>query len=420
MIRSFPRITRRRAVAAGAAVLLAGVPIAVPQASADNLKHRKTQAHQHVRQAQTQLDESSSGLRQATARLQAAQAELGRAQPHLADTRGKLTAARILDAQMQARLEAAQRELAGARQDVAHGRADIAAKRADIGQIAVQSYQNGSPELMGVSAMLNAKQPTDVITQLSAVDNLMNRESNALDRLRAAKALLLVREHQVEQAKEKVATQRAAAAANLVRRRQLEQQAASQKAQVAQLVASRRSAEAAAHQARARDLVALQNAKRKEQRIQRMILARARREAQRHGGYHGANNGFLLKPLPGYITSPFGWRIHPIYHYWGLHDGVDLASPCGTPERAAGTGRVVAEYYSSVWGNRLYLDLGQFNGQNMTVIYNHIARYRVGTGAQVQRGETLAYEGTTGWSTGCHLHFTVMLNGRPVDPQRFF
>jgi murein DD-endopeptidase MepM/ murein hydrolase activator NlpD len=73
-----------------------------------------------------------------------------------------------------------------------------------------------------------------------------------------------------------------------------------------------------------------------------------------------------------------------------------------------------------VWGNRLYLDLGQVNGKNKTVIYNHIARYRVGTGAFVRRGDVVAYEGTTGWSTGCHLHFTVMLNGVAVNPEKYF
>ncbi|HEU4567745.1 MAG TPA: peptidoglycan DD-metalloendopeptidase family protein [Marmoricola sp.] len=407
-------------MAASVAVLLAASAIALPNASADDLKHRKHQVHRHVRHAQAQFDESSGALRRATARLDSAQARLGAAQRHLADTRGKLAAARILDAQMQDKLDQARQELAGARQDVADSRADIGDKKADIGRIAVQSYQGGSPSLMGITAMLNAQQPTDVITQLNTVGNLMNRESNALDRLEAAKALLVVRERQVEKAKQKVAAQRAAAAANLVRRRQLEAEAENERAQVAQLVAARRDAARQARQARAHDLAVLRKAKQRERKIQQRILARARRAAQRHGGYHGSNNGFLYRPLPGYITSPFGWREHPIYHYWGLHDGVDMASPCGTPERAAGTGRVVSEYYSSVWGHRLFLDLGQVNGKNMTVIYNHIARYRVGTGAHVRRGEVLAYEGTTGWSTGCHLHFTVMLNGNPVNPERFF
>jgi len=417
VLRSFPRATRRRAMVACLAMVLAALPLALPQASADDLKHRKHQVHHHVRHAKAQLDESSGALRRATGRLEAARTELAAAHRHLAHTRGKLAAARILDAQMQARLAAAKRELAGARQDVASSQADIGEKKADIGRIAVENYQGGSPSLMGITAMLNAQQPTDVITQLNTVGNLMSRESNALDRLEAAKALLVVREQQVEKSKEQVAAERAAAAANLARRKRLEEQAAVERTQVAQLVATRRDARAHARTVRAHDLRQLKKLQRQEEQIKRKILARARHA---RGGYKGSTGGFLYRPLPGVITSPYGWRIHPIYHYWGLHDGVDMASPCGTPERAAGTGRVVAEYYSSVWGHRLYLDLGQVNGKNMTVIYNHIARYRVHTGAHVRRGEVVAYEGTTGWSTGCHLHFTVMLNGNPVNPARYF
>lgn len=417
MLRSFPRATRRRAMVACLAMVLAALPLALPQASADDLKHRKHQVHHHVRHAKAQLDESSGALRRATGRLEAARTELAAAHRHLAHTRGKLAAARILDAQMQARLAAAKRELAGARQDVASSQVDIGEKKADIGRIAVENYQGGSPSLMGITAMLNAQQPTDVITQLNTVGNLMSRESNALDRLEAAKALLVVREQQVEKSKEQVAAERAAAAANLARRKRLEEQAAAERTQVAQLVATRRDARAHARTVRAHDLRQLKKLQRQEEQIKRKILARARHA---RGGYKGSTGGFLYRPLPGVITSPYGWRIHPIYHYWGLHDGVDMASPCGTPERAAGTGRVVAEYYSSVWGHRLYLDLGQVNGKNMTVIYNHIARYRVHTGAHVRRGEVVAYEGTTGWSTGCHLHFTVMLNGNPVNPARYF
>jgi murein DD-endopeptidase MepM/ murein hydrolase activator NlpD len=417
VIRPLTRITRRQAVAASAAVLLAGLPIAVPQASADNLKHRKHQAHRQVHHAQTALDDSSSALRAATARLQAAQQQLAAAQRHLADTRGKLTAARILDAQMQAKLDAARHALEQAQQEVANSKADIVDKRNQIGRIALQSYQDGDPSLMGLKAVLTAQQPGDVMVQLNTVRNLVNRETDALDQLRAAKALLLVHRNQVAKAKDEVAARRAAAAANLVKRQALEQQAEQQRTEVAQLVASNRLARQQARQARLLDLAQLHAAERREEKIKRLILARARRA---HGGYRGGIGGFLYRPLPGYITSPFGWRIHPIYHYWGLHDGVDMASPCGTPERAAGTGQVIAEYYSSVWGNRLYLDLGQVNGQDMTVIYNHIARYRVRTGAHVRRGETVAYEGTTGWSTGCHLHFTVMLDGKPVNPAQYF
>nr|WP_246299431.1 M23 family metallopeptidase [Nocardioides panaciterrulae] len=149
----------------------------------------------------------------------------------------------------------------------------------------------------------------------------------------------------------------------------------------------------------------------------------ARLAARRHHtvGYRGSTGGFLERPVANsYVTSPFGWREHPIYHYWGLHDGDDFHAPCGTPLHAAGTGRVMSEYYSSVWGNRLYLNLGIVNGKNVTVIYNHLTRYAVGSGATVARGQVVGYAGTTGWSTGCHLHFTVMVNGTAVDPMKWF
>ncbi len=121
----------------------------------------------------------------------------------------------------------------------------------------------------------------------------------------------------------------------------------------------------------------------------------------------------------GVLTSPYGYRINPIWGYWGLHDGDDFAAPCGTPEVAVQSGRVASEYYSSVWGNRLFLDLGYIDGHNFTVIYNHMERYAVGVGAIVTRGQTVGYEGTTGWSTGCHIHFTVMRDGVAVDPMKY-
>nr|WP_228500439.1 M23 family metallopeptidase [Nocardioides agariphilus] len=127
-----------------------------------------------------------------------------------------------------------------------------------------------------------------------------------------------------------------------------------------------------------------------------------------------------MHPVNGPVTSPFGYRIHPIYHYWGLHDGVDFGAGCGANLYASHGGKVLSEYYSSVWGNRLYLNVGMINGKFITLIYNHLSRYRVGVGTTVSRGEVVGYVGTTGWSTGCHLHFTVMENGKPVDPQKYF
>ena len=129
--------------------------------------------------------------------------------------------------------------------------------------------------------------------------------------------------------------------------------------------------------------------------------------------------GFLLPPVTGPVTSPFGYRIHPIYHYWGLHDGTDFGVSCGEGMRAAADGTVLSRYWSDVYGNRLYIDVGKVNGHNLTVVYNHATSYRVNVGDHVTRGEIVGYVGSTGWSTGCHLHFTVLQDGTAVDPMNY-
>ena len=127
-----------------------------------------------------------------------------------------------------------------------------------------------------------------------------------------------------------------------------------------------------------------------------------------------------MMPVAGGVTSPFGYRTHPIYGYWGLHDGTDFGGGCGQPIHAAESGRVVSSYWSDVYGRRLIVNHGVLNGAGVATIYNHAASYTVGAGAQVQRGQVIGYVGDTGWSTACHLHFTVMANGQAVDPANWF
>jgi len=390
---------------------------AVPFAHADDLHDKKKKVHQAIGEASGDYDDASAALVKATKQLVAARASLAEAQRQLAVTQGQLTAAQVLDAQMQAKLAEAEAELAQAQQDVRTGKANVKEQRAAIGRLAAADFQYGDPALVGLSVMLNSQNPEDVTTQMNTVDNLMSRESNALDQLRATQALLVVQRKKVAEARAQVAEQRRLAAANLARRQQLEQAAAAEQAQVAQEVAAKAQIAAQARQLRKADLARLNRLKKKEAKIQQQILAKA---SHGKGGYSGDTGGFLYRPVPGVVTSPFGWRRHPIYGYWGLHDGVDFAAPCGEPMHAGAGGTVISEYYSSVWGNRLYLDAGEVNGKSMVLIYNHASAYRAHVGDHVGRGDVVAYAGTTGWSTGCHLHFTVMLDGTAVDPMQFF
>ncbi len=225
--------------------------------------------------------------------------------------------------------------------------------------------------------------------------------------------LLQVRENEVQSARDDVEVQQQAAADHLVVMEQLHQQARDARDSVVRLVQDRRAAAADARSIKRQDLRQLQAAKKREQQIKQQILAAARRA---RGGYTGSTNGLLIKPVDGPVTSPFGYRIHPIYHYWGLHDGTDFGVSCGEGMRAVAGGTVIERYWSSVYGNRLYLSLGMINGKNVTAVYNHATGYRVNVGDHVSQGEIVGYVGSTGWSTGCHLHFTILVNGTAVDP----
>jgi murein DD-endopeptidase MepM/ murein hydrolase activator NlpD len=416
---SFPGNTRRRVswtLAVMSTVALAIGPAVL--AGADDLHDKKNKVHQGVKNAAGDLEESSAAFTTASKQLSLAQGKLASAQKTLATTQGALTAAQVLDTQMQAKLVSAQAALTQAQADLTAGIADVADKRNEISLVAAENFQKGDPRLLGISAVLHAHDINDMTTQLHAVSNLMDNQASMLDDLKAKQAQLEVQKRDVAAAKAAVAERRQDAAVNLARKKALEEKATANRAQVASLVSARSAAAAQARSARAADLAMLRQLKKEEARIKRMILARAKKN---HGhGFAGDAGGFLLPPVANsYITSPYGYRVHPIYGYYSLHDGDDFHAPCGVPERAGASGTVISEYYSDVWGNRLFLDVGKVNGKSMTLIYNHISSYKAHTGDRVKRGDTVAYAGTTGWSTGCHLHFTVMINGTAVDPQGY-
>ena len=125
--------------------------------------------------------------------------------------------------------------------------------------------------------------------------------------------------------------------------------------------------------------------------------------------------GVLGVPVAGRRGSPFGPRFHPIFHEWRMHEGVDLQASCGTPIRAAANGVVRSVSYDSSGGHRLVIS----HASGLTTHYLHAQGYRVHRGQKVKRGQVVGRVGSTGWSTGCHLHFGVKVNGRLVNPAAY-
>ena len=115
------------------------------------------------------------------------------------------------------------------------------------------------------------------------------------------------------------------------------------------------------------------------------------------------------------VTSGFGYRIHPIFGTSRLHAGIDLRGSTGTPILAAGDGVVVSAGWRGGYGNTVIID----HGGSLATLYAHQSRIYVGTGAKVRRGQAIGAVGSTGQSTGPHLHFEVRVNGTPVDPLNY-
>lgn len=115
------------------------------------------------------------------------------------------------------------------------------------------------------------------------------------------------------------------------------------------------------------------------------------------------------------LTSPFGWRVHPIYGDWRFHYGVDLAGPMGTPIVATRAGVVETTTYDSSSG--YYVTLNHQDGFKSK--YLHLTHYIVSPGQYVSAGQVIGYMGSTGASTGSHLHFSILYNGSHVNPMDY-
>ena len=382
----------------------------------DELKSKRADVNQDLRSAHKHLDESSAELIASTRALARAQRRLDDARAHLAGTRGQLAVATQRDEQAQAELTAAEQRLAAAEQALASGRRDVADAEDALASFVVNSYQYGNPSLVSLGAVLDGGSTTDFGERLSLAESVAGAQSASIDDLSAVTTLLSIREGQVAEMRDEVAARRADAATNLLEKQRLEATAERQAAAVRSLVEDRRAAKLRADRAKRSDLRQIAALERERKRIQDVLQRLARRDPGPTISVPDTG-AFLSLPVANtYITSSYGMRLHPILEVYKLHDGTDFGAGCGTAVYAAAAGTVVSEYYDGGYGNRVILSHGRVNGVNLATSYNHLTRFVTQPGQQVERGQLIGYAGTTGYSTGCHLHFMVYENGVAVNP----
>lgn len=407
-----------------APAFLAPGPSAASGNDRHSLTHQKAAVGHRLASSQSDLDEISSRLVTAQGDLDAAASKLSDARAQLSDLQVQVQRATVRDQQMQDKLVAARQRLADATTDLRRGQATAARQRQLLAGYAVSNAPMQVATMSTLGLLFGARSTQQALDRVQAARSALDSQLSGLQRLQANQVLLRYTEQRVHESTVQVAADRAAAARHLEVTRSLEAAAESAAASVRQQVADLRDNRDRLSAAERAELSRIATLTKERDALEAKLKALAARRAAARRAAAGNNStaalsdgGFLSYPVTNtYITSPYGMRLHPILHIWELHDGTDFHAPCGTPVHAAAAGRVMSEYFNTGYGNRLIIDHGIVDGVSLQTSYNHLTSYVVGVGARVSRGQLIAYSGTTGWSTACHLHFMVYVNGATVDP----
>jgi len=369
-------------------------------------------AAQAVDRASAVLENATEQARVAALRLEAATNAMPAAQLKVATSRGTLaaaiTAANTAGRQANAARTAYAKVAGDYRQ--AQGRFEDARDRVD--QIAQASYMGST--FSRINVLVEATGPADLIDRLCLVDQLMRTQQQEVDRLIQTRGVARGAQDRAGLAKRQAEDAEALAQGKLLAAKNAQTAAVSAKAALARLVAMRRAALRLANAQRAAVLARYRQAVADEQRIRAALRGWAVKSGT--GRYSG---GQLLMPVRGWKSSDFGERYDPYYRVWQLHAGTDFAAPRGTPIRAAAAGHVIRAGWSDGYGNYTCIDHGRIGGNAFQTCYGHQSAILVGVGEYVRRGEVIGRVGTTGASTGNHLHFETRFDGVPRNPLRY-
>jgi murein DD-endopeptidase MepM/ murein hydrolase activator NlpD len=420
-----------RLVGLGVVVALAFSIGMAPLGSASTAGDKK-KLDADIAQLRTVLEDTSKKLANAFVELHRTKAELPGAQRALTAASAAQVVADRHNVEVATALAIAQANEAKAEDALAQNALDTQQVQDQLGNMARDAYQQGA--VTGLSIALEAQSPEDFTNRMVMMDTVMRVRGATLRGLstmqaegKAVRAHLVAVRQQVAALK----VQAEAALAEATKARDLAV-AAKTKLDLLYVAQTRYAATVAAEkvgetkkiqsmQAQSQALARVLAARAARARAAREAAARAAHRPVSLGGTPGRSNGFLSYPVNAPTSSEFGMRFDPVMQHYQLHAGIDFAADCGTPVHAAADGDVImaiSESASGGYGNELVIDHGFVRGVDLTTTYNHLTSFVV-TGGHVARGQVVAYSGTTGFSTGCHLHFETRQDGTPVNPRNW-
>jgi len=424
--------------------LAVGVAVAstlglAPVSSADTSGDKK-KLDADIVQLRLALEDTSKILANAFVELQRIRGELPGAQQVLTEADAAQVMADRHNADVATALAVAQANEAKAADALARNSRDTQEAQDQLGNMARDAYQQGG--ISGLSIALEATSPEDFTNRLVMMDTVMRVRGATLRGLDTMRAEGRAVEAHLVAVRQQVAALKVEAEAALAQAKAAREVAAAAKTKLDLMNAAQTRYTATVAAKKATEIKSIRTMQAQSNALARVLAARAKaarekaarekaaREAAARAAHRavprtappGSSNGFLNYPSNAPVSSEFGMRFHPIWQQWILHSGIDFAANCGSPVYAAAGGDVIMatpEYASGGYGNRLVIDHGYQRGAYLTTTYNHLTSFVV-TSGHVARGQVVAYSGTTGTSTGCHLHFETRQDGTPVNPRLWF
>ncbi|GIH03691.1 hypothetical protein Rhe02_17580 [Rhizocola hellebori] len=401
-----------RAISASSAILAVLAVLSFGAAEPDDPREAK-------KRADAELARTAVLLESASAQAQAALTKLGELNENVLAAKEVSTAAKqaVKTAEDAAAVRQKQADAAKAVLDVAAQKYQAAADRVQLekerlGRFATVAYQGGG--IAEFNAFIGSSSPREFMLRAEYARQVSELKKEAVDGYAAAtqEAMrLAARAGAAQDAADKKLAAAKAAVAEVARTRD---EAVRNERALTDLLAKQKDAVAEAEKYRAEVLARYQEAQRESERVAAELQAW---EAGQGGGTAVLRPGArLLMPVSGRKSSDFGYRLHPIYHEWLLHSGMDIAAGNGTPIYAAAPGQIALAGPRGGSGNYTCIAHGTYQGSNLSTCYAHQSQILVSVGQRVNVGQLIGRVGTTGTSTGYHLHFEVRLNGTPVNP----
>ena len=393
--------------------LIAGAPASGNDL--DQKRAQKSRVDQRVDDAHEEVLAYNKKVARATRQVMDARGQLPAARANLAKAREEQAAAEAADAAAKKELDEAVAAVLRMEQRIVELEARIAQLELEVGDFARRAYQMGP--FAEIEIVLEAKDPSEFTERLAAIRSVsaannaqLSRMGNKQIELDQARAALAKLRRQAKQAK--------AEAERLVQKaKEAARGAVAAKQVVQRLVRQEEQALAAAQKHRNQVKQRYDQLAAEQARLQQQIARAAAKLERQTGVATGTPNGSWYFPLPGYsIGSDAGWRLHPILNYTRCHAGADVSAPTGTSIRAADSGVVAIAGWNGGYGNFVTVA----HGGGLTSSYAHLSQIGVKVGQRVERGQHLGAVGSTGLSTGPHLHFEARINGQPYSPRGWF